>query len=138
MYGQEQAKPYLDNSPKVKELVEKNASELKEGNVNELYGKIKEAVSSGNTENLENYIKSTADKAKQAGSGGGGLESYLKMVPGGSEILPKLSQLQQIAQDHGEEAEKIAKSTFEEIQAVLQRKVGEAQDLAKNASEKAK
>ena len=59
------------------------------------------------------------------------------MIPGGGEILPKLSQLQQIAQEHGEDAEKIAKSTFEEIQQVLQRKVDEAQKLAKDASKKA-
>lgn len=136
--GMQQAKPYLDKSPKVKELVEKNASDLKKGNVTELYEKIKDAVQSGSTENLEKYIKSTADKAKQTGGGGGGLESYLKMVPGGSEILPKLSQLQQIAQENGEDAQKIAKSTYEEIQAVLQRKLGEAQDLAKEASKKSK
>lgn len=137
--GMEQAKPYLDKSPKVKELVEKNANDLKKGNVTELYGKIKEAVQSGSTENLEKYVKATADNAKQSGGGGGGgLESYLKMIPGGGEILPKLSQLQQIAQEHGEDAEKIAKSTFEEIQQVLQRKVNEAQELAKNASKKAK
>ncbi|KAL8796824.1 MAG: hypothetical protein Q9195_000907 [Heterodermia aff. obscurata] len=135
--GMEQAKPYLDRSPKVKELVEKNASELRKGNVNELFGKIKDAVQSGSTGELENYIKSAGEKAKQAGgSGGSGLESYLQMMPGGKEILPKLSQLQQIAQENGEEAEKIAKSTYEEIQAVLQRKVGEAQELAKKASEK--
>lgn len=135
--GMEQAKPYLDKSPKVKELVEKNASNLKKGNFNELYGKIKEAVSSGSTEDLEKYVKTTADKAKQSGGGGGGLESYLKMIPGGGEILPKLSQLQQIAQEHGEDAEKIAKSTFEELQQVLSRKVEEAQKLAKDASKKA-
>ena len=133
--GMEQAKPYLDKSPKVKELVEKNASDLKKGNVNELYGKIKDAVQSNSTGDLEKYIKSTAEKAKQTG-GGGGLESYLQMMPGGKEILPKLSQLQQIAQENGEEAEKIAKSTYEEIQGVLQRKVSEAQDLAKKASKK--
>ena len=136
--GMEQAKPYLDKSPKVKELVEKNASALKKGNFSELFGKIKEAVSSGSTEDLEKYVKATADKAKQSGGGGGGLESYLKMIPGGGEILPKLSQLQQIAQEHGEDAEQIAKSTFDEIQQVLQRKLDEAQKLAKDASKKAK
>ena len=133
--GMEQAKPYLEKSPKVKELIEKNASSLKQGNVSELYGKIKDAVQSGSTENLEQYIKSAGDKAKQGG-GSGGLESWMKMVPGGGEILPKLSQLQQIASEHGEEAEKIAKSTFEEIQQVLQKKVGEAQDLANKAKKK--
>ena len=134
--GMEQAKPYLDKSPKVKELVEKNANSLKEGNVNELYEKIKEAVQSGRTENLEEYIKSATSKAKQ-GSSGGGLQSWMKMVPGGDEILPKLSQIQQIASEHGSEAEKIAKSTVEEIQEVLKKKVAEAQDLANKAKKKA-
>lgn len=103
--------------------------------MNELYSKIKDAVQSGNTENLEQYVKSAADKAKQ-GSSGGGLESWMKMIPGGGEILPKLSQLQQIASEHGEDAEKIVNSTVEEIQEVLQRKVGEAQDLTKKATKK--
>ena len=136
--GMEQAKPYLDKSPKVKELVEKNAHDLKQGNVNELYGKIKEAVQSGSTGNLEKYIRGTAEKAKQGGgSGGGGLEQYMNMVPGGSDVLSKFSQLQEIAQEHGEEAENIAKSTFEEIQQILQKKVGEAQELAKKSQKRA-
>ena len=138
--GMEQAKPYLDKSPKVKELVEKNASALKKGNVKELYEKIKDATQSGSTGDLEKYIESTTEKVKQTsgggGGGGGGLESYLQMVPGGKEILPKLSQLQQIAEEYGDDAEKIAKSTFEEIQGVLQRKISEAQDLAEKASKK--
>jgi len=134
--GMEQAKPYLDKSPKVKELIEKNTSSLKQGNVTELYSKIKDAVQSGSTENLEHYVKSATNKAKQGG-GGGGLESWMKMIPGGGEIMPKLSQLQQIASEHGEEAEKIAKSTFDEIQQVLQKKVAEAQNLANKANKKA-
>lgn len=132
----EQAKPYLDKSPKVKELVEKNAKYLKQGNVNELHEEVKEAVQSGSTGSLEKYIRSTAEKAKQ-GSGGSGLEQYMNMVPGGSDVLSKLSQLQEMAQEHGEEAEKIAKSTVEEIQQILQKKVGEAQELAKESQKKA-
>ena len=135
--GMEQAKPYLDKSPKVKELVEENASSLKQGNVNELYGKIKDAVESGSTDDLKQYITNATDKARQGG-GGGGLESWMKLIPGGSEIMPKLSQLQQITSEHGKEAEKIAKSTFEEIQQVLQRKVAEAQDLANKAKKNAR
>jgi len=134
--GMEQAKPYLDKSPKVKELIEKNTSSLKQGNVTELYSKIKDAVQSGSTGNLEQYIKSATDKAQQ-GRSGGGLESWMKMIPGGGEIMPQLSQLQQIASEHGEEAEKIAKSTFDEIQQVLQKKVTEAQNLANKAKKKA-
>ncbi|MCJ1257739.1 hypothetical protein MMC24_005565 [Lignoscripta atroalba] len=136
--GMEQAKPYLDKSPKVKEMIEKNADSLKQGNFGELYEKVKESAQSGNTESIESYIKSAVDKGKQQGGGGmGGLEQYFKMIPGGDQILPKLSQLQQIAQKHGKEAEKISKETFEEIQHVLSKKVGEAQKLAEKAEKDA-
>ncbi|MCJ1485458.1 hypothetical protein MMC06_005632 [Schaereria dolodes] len=136
--GMEQAKPYLDKSPKVKELVENNADSLKQGNAGELYEKVKEAVQSGNTDSIESYVKNAVDQAKEnGGSGTGGLDQYFKMIPGGDQILPKISQLQEIAQKHGKEAEKLSKETFEEIQQVLQRKVGEAQKLAEKAEKDA-
>lgn len=139
----EKAKPLLEKSPQVKEMVEQNKDALKKsGSVQDLYNKIKDAVSSGSTDSLKQYI----DKIKQGGSpgssgGGGGsgaLSSYLKMIPGGSQIVPGLTQLQNIAKSHGPEAEKIAKDTFAEIEEVLRRKVGEAQRLAKDAEGKAK
>jgi hypothetical protein len=140
--GLEQAKPYLDKSPKVKELLEKNADALKQGNVGELYEKVKESVDSGNTDSIESYIKDAVDKtkdtAKKSSGGSGGLEQLFKMVPGGDKIGPKLSQLQGIAQEHGDEAEKILKDTFKDIQDVLQKKVDEAQKLADKAQKEAK
>ena len=48
--GMEQVKPYLDKNPQVKEIVETNTDSLKKGNFGELFEKVKEAVSSGNTE----------------------------------------------------------------------------------------
>ena len=139
--GMEKAKPYLDKSPEVKRLVEENKEKLKkQGNVQELYEKVKDAVQSGNTDSLKQYVQNTVKKAGQStGEGGsGGLEKYLNMVPGGSEIIPKLTQLQKITQEHGEEAEKIAKDTFKEIQEVLQRRVGEAEELVQKAKKDAK
>lgn len=64
--GMEQAKPYLDKSPKVKQLIEENKDALKQGNAMELYEKIKESVESGNTEPIEKYAKSTVEKVKKA------------------------------------------------------------------------
>ncbi len=137
--GMQQAKPYLDKNPQVKEIVEKNMDSLKQGNVRELYEQIKKSVESGDTGSLESYVKSSVDKVKQStGGSGGGIEQYLKMIPGGDKIVPKMSQLQQIAQEHGEEAEKIAKEAWEEIQDVLQRKTGEAQKLAEKAKKSSK
>lgn len=138
--GMEQAKPYLEKSPKVKQLVEENKDALRQGNAMELYNKIKDSVSSGNTDSLEKYIKNAVNKVGQGGgsSGGGGLEQYLNMIPGASEIMPKLGQLRDIAQKHGPEAEKIAKETYDEMQQVLRRKIREAEKIAEKAKRESK
>lgn len=136
--GMEKAKPYLDKSPQVKKLVEENADTLKQGNFAELYEKIKEAVDTGDMKNMESYIKSSVDKAKESAGGGGGIDGYLKMIPGGSEVLPKISQLQEVAQKHGKEAEAIVKETFEEISQVLQKRVSQVQKLGEKAKDGAK
>jgi len=134
--GMEQAKPYLDKNPQVKKLIEENADALKRGNAAELFNKAREAVESGNTEDIQSYIKSAADKAKQ--SGFGGLDQYLNKIPGGAQIMPKLSQLQDIAQKHGDEAQKLLKETMDEITQVLNKKSDQAQKLAEKASKDAK
>lgn len=137
--GLEQAKPYLDKSPQVKKLVEENADQLKQGNVGELWQKVKEAATSGDTSSIESYVKSAVDKAKeQGGSAMGGLDQYMKMIPGADQVVPKLTQLQEIAQKHGKEAESLMKETIQEIQQVLQRRVGEAEKLAEKAEKTAK
>ena len=137
--GMEKAKPYLDKSPEVKKLVEENKEKLKkQGNVQELYERVKDAVQSGKTDSLKQYVQKTVKKVGQ-GSGGddGGLEKYLNMMPSGGEIIPKLTQLQKIAQQHGEEAEELVKDAFKEIQEVLQKKVGEAEELVQKAKKNA-
>lgn len=58
-------------------------------------------------------------------------------MPGGGDIIPKLMQLQELALEHGQEAENIAKNTFEEIQDVLQRKLGQAEQLGQKAKKNA-
>jgi hypothetical protein len=47
--GLEQAKPYLDYSPKVQELVMQNKETLMQGNLTELWEKVRIAAKSGNT-----------------------------------------------------------------------------------------
>ena len=128
--GMENAQPLLNKSPQVKEVVENNKEALKKsGNVHELYEKISDAVSSGSTDSLKQYVNKVR-QGSSAGSGGG-LEDYLKMISGRGQIIPKLTQMQRLAQEHGQEAEKIAKDTFKELEEVLQRKIGEAEELAK-------
>lgn len=132
--GTEQLKPYLDKNPEVKKIVEDNAQSFKQGNVKELYEKVKSAVESGNTKDLQEYVSKAAEKAKSSGlSLGGGLDKYVKMIPGGDEILPKLSEMQDIAEKHGDDAKRIAKETWEEIQEVVLKKFDEAKELKEKA-----
>ena len=142
--GLEQAKPYLDKSPpRVRELLEQNKDRLLQGNLGELWSQVQSAASSGKTADLEKFVQETVDKGKSqmgggGGGGGAGLEQYLGMLPGGSDTVQKLQQLQEIAQKHGGEAEKLAKDAWKEIGDVLSKKVAEGQKLADKASKEAK
>jgi hypothetical protein len=131
--GMEQAKPYLDKNPQLKELVEENKTKLMRGNAMELGEKIKATFESGSEEDLENYVKETINKAN--GSAGGGFESYFNMIPGAGPIWSNMSQLQEGAQKHGEDAEKLLKQAMEEVQQVLSRKVEEGKKLAEKAKQ---
>lgn len=135
--GMEQAKPLLDKSPQAKELIEKNADALKQGNVVQLYSAIKESVNSGNMDQLEKYVKDATEKTKQSGVGKE-IQKYAKMIPGGDQILPKLSQLQEVAKKHGDEAEKILKETYKEIADVLSKRIEQTEKLADKAQKDAK
>ncbi len=134
--GLEQAKPYLDKNPEVKKMVEENADALKNGNVQELFKRVKSAVEKGDVGDLKKYVQTAANKAKDAGFGD--YEEYLKKIPGGDQILPKLSQLQEAAQKHGDEAQKLLKEAVEEISEVLKKKGDEASQLAEKAKKDAK
>ncbi|PBP28966.1 hypothetical protein BUE80_DR000091 [Diplocarpon rosae] len=63
--GLEQAKPLLEKNPQVKELVEKNAESLKQGNFAELFAKVKDAVLSKKTDELEKLADGAKKDAKK-------------------------------------------------------------------------
>ncbi|TDZ10347.1 hypothetical protein C8034_v012157 [Colletotrichum sidae] len=137
----EEAKPYLDKNPKVKELVEKNADTLKQGNAKELFDKARSAVESGDLGGLESYVGDAVDKAKSKGSQLGsfaGLDQYFKMIPDGDQIIPKLKQLREVADKHKDEGEKLFKETIEEVKKVLESKAKKAEDIANKAKNEAK
>jgi len=135
--GIEQAKPYFDKNPKVKQIVEENADSLKQGNFGELFEKVKEAVSSGDTDKLQEYAKDAGEKAKKSNVGQS-IMQYAKMIPGGDEILPKLQKLQEVAKKRGGDAEKILKGAYKDIQDVLQKRISEVEKLADEAGKDAK
>jgi hypothetical protein len=136
--GFEQAKPFLERNPKLKELLEQNKDQLMQGNVVELWQKVQDAARSGDTSDTERFVRETVDKAKATASGSGGMEQFLTAIPGGSEVVPTLKQLQEFAEKHGDEAQKLMKDAFKEVQDVLTRKVEEAKKLMDKASKDAK
>ncbi len=131
--GMEEAKPYLDKSPEIKKLVEENADALKKGNWAEIYEKIK----AGDAGDLQKYIKQAAEKAANTGVGKN-VQEYMKMIPGGSEIIPKLQKLQEVASKHGDEAEKLMKDTYKEISEILSKKAEEVEKLGEEAAKDTK
>ena len=133
--GMEEAKPYLDKSPKVKEMVESNADALKKGNFMQLWSQVKESVSAGNTDELEKFIKEKVTEAKDSGFN---LDKYVNQIPGGSSILPYFQQLQSLAENKGPEAQKILQDTMSEIQAVLSKRKEQVQKLADEVKQESK
>ena len=93
--GLEQAGPYLDKAPQVKELVTKNKDALMNGDLAQLWEKVK----GGNTADIESYVKSAADTAKETANKatGGSLDKYLTMLPGLGAIGPHLSKLKDVS-----------------------------------------
>jgi vacuolar-type H+-ATPase subunit H len=130
------AKPYLDKNPKVKELLEQNTKALKQGDMKQLVQQVKNATDSGQTTGLEDYIRKSVDKVQSGGLGG--LQEYMKKIPNGDQIVPNLSKLQEVAQKHGKEAEELFMSTLSELSQVLSKKIEEAKNLEKRAERDAK
>lgn len=79
-------------------------------------------------------LSETVDKASDSG----GMEQFLTATPGESEIVPTLKQLQEFAEKYGDEAQKLMKDAFNEVQDVLTRKMEEAKKLMDKASKDAK
>ncbi|KAF5023263.1 hypothetical protein F66182_4675 [Fusarium sp. NRRL 66182] len=140
--GLEQAKPYLDKNPKIKELIEKNADALKQGNVAELFKRAKSAADSGDLGDLEKYVKDATEKAKSKGSELSGgwvdLDKYIKQIPNGGEVMEKLQHLSEVADKHKEEGERLFKETVEELRQVLEKKSEKAEEIADKAKKEAK
>jgi hypothetical protein len=139
--GLEQAKPYLDKSPKLKELVEKNADQLKQGNSQELFKKLKDAAQSGNTGGFEDYVSQTLKKAKSKGSElseSFGFDQALEVIPNNGEFLTKFKQFVEVAGKHTDESEQLLRETVQDIQHVFEEKFQRAQEIMQEARKEAK
>jgi hypothetical protein len=126
--GIEEAKPLLDKSPQLKELVQNNKDKLLQGDLTQLWQKMQANKAS----------QSTTGSSLSSLASGSGIEQLLNFIPGGSDISGKLQQLQEISQKHGKEAESLVKSAVDEIKQVLQKKMEEAEKLKNKAEKDAK
>jgi len=60
--AKKQGESFLSSSPQIKKLLEDNSDALKNVSITEVMEKVQEAVSSGNTKPLEEYVKKLAGK----------------------------------------------------------------------------
>jgi len=127
--GMEQLKPLLDKSPEVKELVEKNAHTLKKANTKEVFDKVRSAVNSGSTSDLQDYVKKMTEGS--TGSTGG----LADMLPGAGGIMANLKQLKEVADKQGEKGKQLLQETVDELKQLLEKKSQKAKEIAKEAKE---
>jgi len=157
------AQPLLDRLPDVKKLIDDNVESLK-GYVGEervqivkdLYKQLEDISKSGKPANQmkEEAEKVVKEKVEQLRKEGGvpmpDLSDFdwsslgadkLKAIPGIGGIadqVPKLQELQSIAEKRGPEAKKLLDETYNEIKKVLDQKIEAAKKLGEEAKEDAK
>lgn len=145
--GMEQAKPYLDKNPKVKELLEENQDMLKQGNAAALFKQVKAAVESGDTGKLESYVRDAVDKAKSTAGkgmssfglgGGAGMEGFGKLLGVSSQhasekIQEHIGVLSELVNNHSSDGKKLLEETREDLQRVLEDKANKARKIAEDA-----
>jgi len=148
--GMEQAKPYLDKNPKVKELIEKNQDLLKQGNATALFQQVKSAVESGDTSKLESYVKDAVDKAKSTadqgmssfglGSGAGlaGIGELLGLSSkdASGQIQEHVGVLSELMSNHSDDGKKLLEETRDDLKRVLEEKAKKAKKIVDEAKSK--
>jgi len=129
--GMEEAKPYLDKNPKIKQMIDDNKSALMSGNVSDLWTKLK----SGKVDDLEKYVKQAADKAKEKSKDlGGDMSSSLMSMFGssamGGQVMSQFQNLQEIVQKTDtKDMEKLLQETITDIKELLEKKIEKGKDL---------
>ncbi|CUA74518.1 hypothetical protein RSOLAG22IIIB_11278 [Rhizoctonia solani] len=160
--ARKQAGPALDKMPDIKKVLDENSSTLMSvgggvaamsgSNSREIWDRIKQVadskgrISEDKLNELKNFILEKVEAAKKGGKGGmkdvaekfssGGFENMVKMIPGGQETLdstPNLRALFKVTQSHGEDAQKLAQETYEDVLKVLKEKAEKAKRLADQA-----
>ncbi|KAI9642285.1 hypothetical protein NHQ30_009087 [Ciborinia camelliae] len=147
--GMRDWKPFLEKHPEIREVVEGNKDVLKEGNVKEVFGRVRRAVEGGNWEDLREYVQDASEKSQNEKSNNeksqnappkndtsdlahSAAQAAKKTgLPGfGSEkAWQKLHDLQGLAREHGGELEGLVRSAWVDVEKVVEGKVAEAEKL---------
>ncbi|KAI9089588.1 hypothetical protein DFS34DRAFT_385441 [Phlyctochytrium arcticum] len=151
--GLEQAKPYLDKVPELRDLLNKNSSGLMasaaavatggSSSFSKIFDQVKDIAESSKDDQkakiakFKEFLASTAQDTKDAVSptlekGLDSLQDWVKVVPGGKEALdkvPDMSILVRLSQEKGDDAKALAQETYDEIAQVLQAKAEKAKKL---------
>ncbi|KAK4238061.1 hypothetical protein C8A03DRAFT_15455 [Achaetomium macrosporum] len=138
----EEAKPYLDKNPRVKELITENQDALKQGNVMALFGQLKKLGEAGDKGKLEDYVKQAVDKAKSTGAkaaGGSSGFGALGQVLGtssdeaGRMIQENIGLLTEVANKHASEGKELLEETRDDLKKMLEEKANKARKIADKA-----
>ncbi|KAI5365810.1 hypothetical protein Slin14017_G034500 [Septoria linicola] len=123
----EQLQPLLDRNPHVHAIFTQNLGILQQGRAKDVMEKVRQAVLSGSTGELDRYIKSLTQKSEEASSRC--LSSWLTRKPEGSQILSHLQALKSVSEIKSPAAEQIVKVTLLDVSTLLERRAREAAKL---------
>jgi hypothetical protein len=141
--GLDQAKPYLDKSPKVKELVLNNVDLLKKGNVTDLFKQVRSLGEGGDASKLEDYVKQAVEKAKDGsqsakavgGSAFATLGQFLGTSDDSSGLGQNIQLLTEVVDKHSSEGKELLEETKNDLKKLLEEKAKKAQKIVDSAKD---
>ncbi len=145
----EQAKPYFDKAPRVKELITGNSDLLKQGNITKLFEQIKSLGDGGDMAKLEDGVKRAIENAKAMGSktasmaSGASFEGLKEFLGSASEdagrkLQDNIGALSEAVSKHEEEGKELLEETKEDLRKVLADKAKKAHDIVDGVKREAK
>lgn len=148
------AAPYLDKLPEIKQLLSDNADKLVavgammsgggDSSIQEIFARVKEVAQGDATNSKEKMkelrsfvLEKVRETEKQGGlqleNGWKSLQEWVRAMPGGGEALqrmPDVKLLARISQERGEEAQNLARETYDAVLKVLEEKAKRAKELS--------
>jgi len=143
----QQAQPYLDKVPEIKDLLNNKASSLMAGaGASQIWEKIKEIgqekkVSKEKVEDLKNFINEKVGEAEDSsGDLWDKVLEFSKNIPGAEKLDEKRETLKgfvAVVREDSDDAKALAKETFDDVMKVIEKKADEAKKLKEKAKDDA-